>query len=65
MPIQVPRRYLDYFRRAVKEMSRRSSVYRMLRDELTLQGHWKQKPRGKKRTAFPLKRGPEASSDFE
>jgi hypothetical protein len=45
--IQVPRRWVEYFRRCVQGMSPRSGVYKMLKDELSKQGHWKNLPRGK------------------
>jgi hypothetical protein len=38
---------LERFRQLVRNMSRQSEVYRMLRDELTALGHWKAAPRGK------------------
>jgi hypothetical protein len=34
---------------AVHNMTRQQAIYRLLRDELTIQGHWKLKKRGKPR----------------
>lgn len=38
---------IEYFRRLVREMTYRSPVYRMLKQELSALGFWRQRPRGK------------------
>jgi hypothetical protein len=43
---------LEELRKEVRKMSRQQAIYRLLRDELTLQGHWKQKRRGKPNPRF-------------
>lgn len=39
--------FLDYFRQAVRDMNHRSPVYRMLKEELSAKGYWRNRPRGK------------------
>jgi hypothetical protein len=43
---------LNELRKAIKSMTRQQSIYRLLRDELTLQGYWKKKKRGKPNQNF-------------
>jgi hypothetical protein len=43
---------LKELREAVKNMTRQQAIYRLLRDELILQGHWKLKKRGKPNPRF-------------
>jgi len=38
---------IERFRMLIRAMSRDSILYKMLQEELTALGHWKQKPRGK------------------
>ena len=37
---------LEQLRKEISELNRHKVLYRLLRDELTKIGHWKQKPRG-------------------
>jgi len=43
---------LDQLRKELRELNRTKVLYRVLRDELTKLGHWKQKPRGDPVKAF-------------
>lgn len=43
---------LNVLRQAVCGMTRRQAIYRLLRDELRLQDHWKQAKRGKPNPLF-------------
>ena len=36
----------EELKQAIRNMTRQQAIYRLLRDELSLQGHWKQKKRG-------------------
>ena len=46
---------LNELRQSIKNMTRQQVIYRLLRDELTLQGHWKQLKRGKPNPKFMRK----------
>ena len=46
---------LKELREAVKNMTRQQAIYRLLRDELTLQGRWKLRKRGKPNPMFKKK----------
>jgi hypothetical protein len=46
---------IEELRKAIKGMTRQQAIYRLLRDELTLQGHWKQQKRGKPNPKFMRK----------
>jgi hypothetical protein len=39
-------------RSAIQTMDRHSPIYRVLRDELTLKGYWRKKPRGNPRAGY-------------
>lgn len=43
---------LNELRQAIRKLNRQQPLYRVLRDELTLIDHWKQKKRGKPNTRF-------------
>ncbi len=43
---------IDQLRKEIRELNRTKILYRVLRDELTKIGHWKQKPRGNPIKAF-------------
>jgi hypothetical protein len=43
---------LKELREAVKNMTRQQAIYRLLRDELILQGRWKLRKRGKPNLHF-------------
>jgi hypothetical protein len=38
---------IERFRKLIQQMSRDSMIYKMLKEELTAQGYWKNKARGK------------------
>lgn len=40
---------LDYeeLKKQIRSMTYRTKIYKVLKDELSAQGHWKNKPRGK------------------
>jgi hypothetical protein len=46
---------LKELRKVIKGMTRQQAIYRLLRDELSLQGHWKQLKRGKPNPMFKRK----------
>lgn len=37
---------LEELRQAIREMTRKQALYRVLKEELTAQGYWKARPRG-------------------
>jgi len=39
---------VDRLKLLIRKMTRHSKVYKVLRDELRLIGHWKNRPRGKR-----------------
>lgn len=41
------REWVEFFRKAVQEMNYDSPVYKMLKRELTVQGYWRNRKRGK------------------
>jgi len=43
---------LKELREAIRNMTRQQAIYRLLRDELSKQGHWKQRERGKPNPNF-------------
>jgi len=43
---------LNELRQAIRNMTRQQAIYRVLRDELTLIDHWKQRKRGKPNPRF-------------
>jgi hypothetical protein len=43
---------LKELKQSIRNMTRQQAIYRLLRDELTLQGHWKLKKRGKPNPRF-------------
>lgn len=45
--MRVKRHILDYIRRAIREMNYDSPLYKMLKQELTRLGYWRNRPRGK------------------
>lgn len=46
---------LSELRQAIRNMTRQQAIYKLLRDELSLQGHWKQRKRGKPNPMFSRK----------
>lgn len=46
---------LNELRQAIIKMTRQQALYRLLRDELSKQGHWKLKGRGKPNPNFVKK----------
>ena len=48
MLVRANKELVERFRQLVQGMSRESLVYRMLKKELGVQGHWKNKVRGKR-----------------
>jgi len=46
---------LNELKQAIRNMTRQQSIYRLLRDELSLKGHWKQRKRGKPNPMFRKK----------
>lgn len=43
---------LNQLRKEIRGMNRQHALYRVLRDELTILGFWKQRPRGNPTAAY-------------
>lgn len=47
---------LQVLRQAIRQMERHSALYRLLKHELTLQGHWRNRARGNPRKGYETSR---------
>lgn len=48
---------LEQLRKEIKTMNRQNALYRLLKEELSLLGHWKLKARGDPKKAYRVSRG--------
>ena len=42
----------EFLQKTIRTMKRESPIYKLLRDELSILGYWKRKPRGNPRAGF-------------
>jgi len=48
---------LDELRKAIRHMTRRQALYRLLKEELSVRGNWKNSPRGNPAEGYRRSKG--------